>query len=58
MALSTFKKENHLNAKIIGYVKQGNVSSNAIFEKLGFVRVETDDYPDSYKYEHTNYDRD
>lgn len=57
-AMKTFEKTYRLKTKIIGYVKHDNVSSNTIFKNLGFVRVETNDYPNSFKYEYLNHDRD
>jgi UDP-2,4-diacetamido-2,4,6-trideoxy-beta-L-altropyranose hydrolase len=52
MAITNFEKEYQLKTKIVGYVKQDNTGSNMIFKNLGFVQVETKDYPNSYKYEY------
>lgn len=36
--------------KIVGYVKKSNIASQRSFEKLSFLKEDTNDYPDSYKY--------
>ena len=36
---------------IVGYVKNTNIASKTIFNKLGFIAYSTDNYPDSTRYE-------
>lgn len=50
-AIIAFQNEWKLPVKIIGYVKQENVSSNIIFKNLGFAQYATQEYPNSYRYE-------
>ena len=50
-AIIAFQNEWKGPIKIVGYTKQGNVSSNAIFKKLGFVQFLAEEYPNSYRYE-------
>ena len=56
-AIDNFAVEYRKPIKVIGYVKVENVASNKIFESLGFVRLQTNEYPNSYKYEYVNDDR-
>ena len=50
-AIERFQQEPGSEIKIVGYVKRENMSSNTIFEKLGFAKHSTEEYPNSYKYE-------
>ena len=50
-AIEKFRVERKQSAKIIGYVKQANISSNVVFKNLGFSQSETLEYPNSNKYE-------
>lgn len=56
-AIDRFTIEYRKPIKVIGYVKVENLASNKIFENLGFSRLQTNEYPNSYKYEYVNDDR-
>lgn len=49
--IAAFRKAHSQPVKIVGYVKTVNQGSVTIFESLGFNRQETNDYPNSYKFE-------
>lgn len=51
LGISTFRKAHQQPVKIVGYVKTVNQGSVTIFEHLGFNRLETNDYPNAYKFE-------
>ena len=36
---------------MIGYVKHDNIASVKVFRKLGFTESESEEFPNSYKYE-------
>ena len=48
--IEAFIKEYQKPVQIIGYVKKVNLPSQRSFERLAFVKYETNNYPDSYKY--------
>ncbi len=52
-AIERFQHEREIGKpnKIVGYVKLENLSSNIIFEKLGFAKQNSQEHPGSYKYE-------
>ena len=51
LGIAAFRKAHPQPVKIVGYVKTVNQGSVIIFEHLGFSRLETNDYPNAYKFE-------
>lgn len=52
-AINAIQEQVGKDRKIVGFVKEDNHGSNHIFAKIGFRRVPTDRYPNSFKYELT-----
>lgn len=48
--IESFVNDYKKPVKITGYVKQNNIASQRSFEKLAFIKEETETYPDSFKY--------
>jgi len=48
--VEAFVNEHHGSVNIIGYVKKSNIPSQRSFERLSFIKEETTDFPDSFKY--------
>lgn len=51
MAIEKFLEEHEAPIKIVGYVKNENISSKVIFENLGFTQGQSVEHPNSCKYE-------
>ncbi|WP_160143665.1 UDP-2,4-diacetamido-2,4,6-trideoxy-beta-L-altropyranose hydrolase [Chryseolinea soli] len=51
LALDAFQKTHRGTKNIVGYVKMNNIGSTKVFQNLGFAQRETNDYPESYKFE-------